>query len=63
MENTVEKTRKFTLLQLFSIVDGRLSTAGMDSVYDILGYVSGYQQPFTHQLPGLMDELKTNKPV
>ncbi len=51
---------KVTLLELFSIVDGRLSTK-MDDVYRILAHLTGYAL-FTHQLPSAMDIVKENKP-
>ena len=54
------KTKKFTLLQLFSVVDGRLSTKIQD-VYDILNHVFGTSF-FTHQLPAAMNELSNKKP-
>jgi hypothetical protein len=41
--------KQFTPWQLFSIVDGRLST-GMDDVYDILNHVCN-DNLFTHHLP------------
>lgn len=51
MTQTQQKTKKYTLLQLFSIVDGRLSTAGMESVYDILEHVCNMPGIMTHHLP------------
>jgi|ERR1051325_1267011 predicted GH43/DUF377 family glycosyl hydrolase len=52
--------KTFTLLQLFSIVDGRLSTT-MDDVYDILN--TAFDTQFmTHHLPTAMDYLKLHKP-
>jgi len=46
------KTKSFTLVQLFSIVDGRLSTS-MDDVYDILNHITG-DNLMTHHLPVAM---------
>jgi len=43
------KTKNFTLVQLFSIVDGRLSTS-MDDVYNILNHIIG-DNLMTHHLP------------
>ena len=37
------KTKQFTLLQLFAIVDGRLTT--MDDVYNVLNWVAGEELP------------------
>ena len=42
--------KKYTLLQLFSLVDGRLSTS-MDDVYDMLGYICKFEGIMTHHLP------------
>jgi len=52
--------KKFTLLQLFSLVDGRLSTK-MDDVYDMLNHICD-EELFTHQLPTAMDYLKSKNP-
>lgn len=55
------KTKKFTLIQLFNVVDGRLSTT-IDDVYDILNHV--FNTSFlTHELPGAMDRLKAARPL
>ncbi len=51
MPQTQQKTKKYTLLHLFSIVDGRLSTAGIESVYDILEHVCNMPGIMTHHLP------------
>lgn len=62
MTTTSNKTKTFTLMQLFSIVDGRLSNAGMDSVYDVLGHVSNNDGISTIGLVMVQDNLKANKP-
>ncbi len=54
-------TKQFTLMELFSIVDGRLSNAGMDSVYKVLGHICKFDEIMTHHLPtakAYIDELK-----
>ena len=50
----------FPLKQLFSIVDGRLSA----SISDIQSMFSVYcgRSVFTHELPELIDEVKSAKP-
>ena len=50
----------FPLKHLFSIVDGRLST----SISDIQVILSVYcgRSVFTHEIPGLIDEIKSAKP-
>lgn len=56
-----ETTKTFTLMQLFSIADGRLSNAGMDSVYDVLNWV--FDDNFTTiALPMAMDNLNEINP-
>ena len=50
----------FTLKQLFSIVDGRLSTSISD-IQVILGVYCG-RSVFTHELPELIDEIESAKP-
>lgn len=52
--------KKFTLLQLFSIVDGRLS-ANIGDVYEMLNQYTG-QSLMTHHLPVAMDYLKSKSP-
>ena len=53
-------TKRFMLIQLFSIVDGRLSQT-IDDVYDILNHV--FNTDFmTHHLPVAYKYLKENKP-
>lgn len=52
--------KKFTLLQLFSLVDGRLSTK-MDDVYDMLNHICDTDL-FTHHLPVAMSYLKEKNP-
>lgn len=48
--------KKFTVKQLFSVTDGRLSTE-IGDVYDILNTFTG-ESLMTHQLPPAMDYLK-----
>lgn len=55
------KTKKFTLLQLFNVVDGRLST-NIDDVYDILNHVFN-TSVWTHQIPAYMNKLKAARPL
>jgi len=43
--------RQFNLLQLFSLVDGRLSITGMDAIYDMLGHICRFPGIMTHHLP------------
>jgi len=43
------KSKKFTVWQLFSIVDGRMSTK-VDDIYDILDTATGHSL-MTHSLP------------
>ena len=50
----------FPLKHLFSIVDGRLSTSISD-IQSIFGVYCG-RSVFTHQLPELIDEVKSAKP-
>ena len=51
---------RFTLKQLFSVVDGRLSTH-MTDVYEILNFVTG-KDLYTHQLPNALGKLKDFEP-
>lgn len=53
-------TKKFTLLQLFSLVDGRLATK-IEDVYDMLNHVCDTQL-MTHHLPVAMNYLKEKNP-
>jgi hypothetical protein len=53
--------KQFSLLQLFSVVDGRLSTK-MEDVYEILGHVCDTSL-FTHHLPPAMKYLKSKSPA
>lgn len=53
-------TKKFTLLQLFSLVDGRLSTT-MDDVYSMLNHITDTEL-MTHHLPVASDYLKEKNP-
>ena len=50
----------FPLKHLFSIVDGRLSTSISD-IQSIFGVYCG-RSVFTHELPELIDEVKSAKP-
>lgn len=53
-------TKKFTTLQLFSLVDGRLST-NMDDVYLMLNHICD-EDLMTHHLPVALDYIKEKKP-
>lgn len=53
-------TKQFTLLQLFSILDGRLSTE-IGDVYEILNHVCDYHL-MTHHLPIASNYLKIKNP-
>jgi hypothetical protein len=53
--------KAFTKMYLFSIVDGRLSLDGMDSVYDILNHVCDTKL-ITPHLPVAFDYLKLKNP-
>ncbi|HEY4755759.1 MAG TPA: hypothetical protein VIH28_06880 [Ignavibacteriaceae bacterium] len=53
-------TKQFNLLQLFSIVDGRLSTK-IDDVYLMLNHICD-DNLMTHHLPVAMNYLKEKKP-
>jgi hypothetical protein len=55
------KTKKFTLLQLFNVVDGRLST-NIDDVYDILNHVFN-TSVWTHQIPAYLEKLRASRPL
>ena len=50
----------FPLKQLFSIVDGRLSTSISD-IRSILGVYCG-RIVFTHEIPTILDEIKSANP-
>ena len=50
----------FSIKQIFSIVDGRLSTSISD-IQEILGVYCG-RIVFTHDIPELIDEVKSAKP-
>jgi hypothetical protein len=52
--------KKFTVWQLFSIVDGRMSTS-VDDIYDILDTASGTSL-MTHNLPTAADYFRKTKP-
>jgi hypothetical protein len=53
-------TKKFSLLQLFSLVDGRLSTS-MEDVYDMLSHICDTEL-MSHHLPVAMDYIKNKNP-
>lgn len=56
-----ETTKSFTLMELFSIADGRLSNTDMESVYDVLNWV--FDDNFTIiALPMAMNKLKKIDP-
>lgn len=52
--------KKFSLKQLFAIVDGRMSTS-MDDIYDILNHVCDTNL-MTHHLPVAKDYLLSKNP-
>ena len=54
-------TEKYTLLQLFSLVDGRLSTS-IDDVYDMLNHITDMEL-MTHHLPVAMEYIRIKKPM
>lgn len=54
-------TKKFTLLQLFNVVDGRLST-NIDDVYDILNHVFS-TSVWTHEIPAYLEKLRAARPL
>ena len=56
----VKNSAYFPLKQLFSIVDGRLSTSISD-IQSIFGVYCG-RSVFTHEIPALIDEIKSAKP-
>ena len=58
--NYSERYEYFSLKQLFSIVDGRLS-ASISDIRSILGVYCG-RIVFTHEIPELIDEVKSAKP-
>ena len=53
-------TKQFNLLQLFSIVDGRLSTK-MEDVYLMLNHICDTEL-MTHNLPPAMEYVKSKNP-
>lgn len=55
-----ERYKYFSLKQLFSIVDGRLS-ASISDIRSILGVYCG-RIVFTHEIPTILDEIKYAKP-
>lgn len=58
----MKKTKQFTLLELYSIVDGRLSITGIKSVYDILGHIAEDEHITTIGLIVVQEKLLKNKP-
>ncbi len=52
--------KEFTMLQLFSILDGRLSTE-IGDVYDMLNHITGVNL-MTHHLPVAMNYIKEINP-
>lgn len=54
-------TKQFSFLQLFSLVDGRLSTS-MDDVYDMLNHICD-DNLMTHHLPVAGKYLKETNPI
>jgi len=54
------KTERFTFLQIFSLIDGRLSTE-IDDVYKMLNFIFDTSL-MTHQLPTAMKYLKKINP-
>lgn len=52
--------KEFSLLQLFSIIDGRLST-NMGDVYEMLNHICDYNL-YTHHLPVAMKYVKLKQP-
>ena len=56
----VKNSAFFPLKQLFSIVDGRLST-GISDIQSIFFVYCG-RSVFTHELPELIDEVESVKP-
>lgn len=53
-------TKKFSVLQLFSLTDGRMSTK-IGDVYDMLNHICDAEL-FTHNLPGAFSYLKLKNP-
>lgn len=52
--------RKFSMLQLFSILDGRMSTS-IGDVYEMLNHITG-EDLMTHHLPVAMNYIKKVNP-
>ena len=59
-DGNAKNSAHFPLKQLFSIVDGRLST-DISDIQSIFGVYCG-RSVFTHELPELIDEVKSAKP-
>jgi len=51
---------EYSLKQLFSIIDGRLSTK-IEDVYQILTFYTG-NPIYTHELIDVIESIKNNKP-
>ena len=60
LKTETQKIVSSSLKQLFSIVDGRLSTSISD-IQSIFGVYYG-RSVFTHELPELIDDVKSAKP-
>jgi len=54
-------TKQFSLLQLFTLVDGRLSVP-MSDVYLMIGHICDDGGLMTHNLPTAMDYIKAKNP-
>lgn len=52
--------KSFSLLQLFSLTDGRMSTS-MDDIYDMLNHICDTEL-FTHHLPVAFKYLESKNP-
>ena len=59
-DGNAKNSALFPLKQLFSIIDGRLSTSISD-IQSIFGVYYG-RSVFTHELPELIDEVESAKP-
>lgn len=54
-------TKQFTILQLFSLTDGRMST-NIDDIYDMLNHICDTEL-MTHHLPVAFNYLKLKNPI
>jgi len=59
----MQATKKFNLMELFTLVDGRLSYAGIGSLYKLLGHICNEEGIMTHHLPVAANYLKECKPT